>query len=310
MFQKYHWYLRFKYISIAVVLVSLGVAAVPRQASADSGEYTVQSGDTLSALAQRYGVSVSDIARVNGLSDINYIRVGQSLFIPNPLANVQGGGSPLADTGFFFVDPSRATVAAPASVLDSSPASAAPLNGDGLFHQVVRGDTLWDIAVQYGVDVSDIQAANNLRNPRLLSTGQVLLIPAASEPAPAVRSTARRLPSAPAPETAALAGLPEVSDDTWQAADFSGAPTYRLSHYCLYGNMATGRYVYPGAVAADRSMLPFGTRLLIEGLAGIFTVEDRFGADAGELRLDLWVPDCGDAIKRGIQYRRVMRVAQ
>lgn len=46
--------------------------------------YTVQRGDTLSAIAKHYGVSVDAIAQANHLSDTNKIAVGQVLEIPKP----------------------------------------------------------------------------------------------------------------------------------------------------------------------------------------------------------------------------------
>lgn len=45
--------------------------------------YTVKSGDTLSAIASRYGVTAQQIATANGISNINLIRVGQTLTIPS-----------------------------------------------------------------------------------------------------------------------------------------------------------------------------------------------------------------------------------
>lgn len=45
--------------------------------------YTVKSGDTLSAIATRHGVTVQAIASANGISNVNLIRVGQSLRIPS-----------------------------------------------------------------------------------------------------------------------------------------------------------------------------------------------------------------------------------
>ncbi len=48
--------------------------------------YTVQPGDTLSAIAVRFGVSIIDLLDVNNLDDPNSIFVGQSLRIP-------GGGA-------------------------------------------------------------------------------------------------------------------------------------------------------------------------------------------------------------------------
>ncbi len=45
--------------------------------------YIVQRGDTLSAIARRFGVTVSDILAVNPqITDPNVLRVGQRIFIP------------------------------------------------------------------------------------------------------------------------------------------------------------------------------------------------------------------------------------
>ena len=46
------------------------------------GYYVVASGDTLSKIAQMFGVSVKSIMEANGITDPNSIRVGQRLIIP------------------------------------------------------------------------------------------------------------------------------------------------------------------------------------------------------------------------------------
>jgi LysM repeat protein len=51
-------------------------------ASGGGTTYVVQSGDTLYGIAGRFGTSVDAIASANGLSDPNYIYVGQELTIP------------------------------------------------------------------------------------------------------------------------------------------------------------------------------------------------------------------------------------
>jgi nucleoid-associated protein YgaU len=43
--------------------------------------YTVRSGDSLSAIAARFGTTVVAIARTNGITNVNLIRVGQVLRI-------------------------------------------------------------------------------------------------------------------------------------------------------------------------------------------------------------------------------------
>jgi LysM repeat protein len=44
--------------------------------------YTVRPGDTLSAIAARYGTTVQAIAELNGIENPSLIRVGQVLRIP------------------------------------------------------------------------------------------------------------------------------------------------------------------------------------------------------------------------------------
>ena len=52
--------------------------------SGNSGgtRYTIQSGDTLFSVARKFGVSVQEIASLNGIADPSQIRVGQVLKIP------------------------------------------------------------------------------------------------------------------------------------------------------------------------------------------------------------------------------------
>ncbi len=44
--------------------------------------YTVRSGDTLSAIAARFGTTVKVIQQLNGIADASLIRVGQVLALP------------------------------------------------------------------------------------------------------------------------------------------------------------------------------------------------------------------------------------
>lgn len=55
------------------------VTTVPAVAA---GSYVVESGDTLSVIAERFGVSVAALSEANGITDVNTIRPGQELIIP------------------------------------------------------------------------------------------------------------------------------------------------------------------------------------------------------------------------------------
>jgi rare lipoprotein A len=73
--------------------------------------------------------------------------------------------------------------------------------------------------------------------------------------------------------------------------------------YCLEGTTQSGVRVQPGIVAADPAVLPVGSVVRIEepaDHAGVYTVLDTGGAIKGD-RLDIYLPDCGDAREFGRQ---------
>lgn len=80
----------------------------------------------------------------------------------------------------------------------------------------------------------------------------------------------------------------------------SKARSFKATAYCLKGRTASGGGVRRGIVAADPRVLPLGTRIYINAGAysGTYTVTDTGGAIKGNI-LDIWVPNCGEAIRFG-----------
>jgi LysM repeat protein len=107
--------------------------------------YIVQRGDTLSAIAYRHGVSVTDLVRANGIANPNRIYPGQRLLVPG----------------------SSGTPPAPPST--------------GTYYTVQKGDTLAKIAVRFRASVWSIAQINNIANPNVIYPGQRLFIVAASD---------------------------------------------------------------------------------------------------------------------------------
>jgi len=64
--------------------------------------------------------------------------------------------------------------------MPSPPAEAVPVvKKQGIYHKVVLGQTLWQIAQAYGVTIKDIIDSNNIPNGSALEVGQLLFIPGA-----------------------------------------------------------------------------------------------------------------------------------
>lgn len=59
-----------------------------------TGNYTIKSGDNLSRIAKSSGVSVSELAKWNNISNVNNIRAGAKLYTYDPTANKQASAVP------------------------------------------------------------------------------------------------------------------------------------------------------------------------------------------------------------------------
>lgn len=120
-------------------------------AQQDAGSYTVAPGDTVSAIASRFGVSTEAIISANNLANPNLLRVGQVLLIPAASWN-----------------PELSTIA-------TSAVAARP------------GDSLGRVASRYGLDSVLIASLNGLTTTSRLFPGQPILLPSASAPVAALR---------------------------------------------------------------------------------------------------------------------------
>ena len=77
------------------------VATLGATALANAETYTVQKGDTLSAIAKKNGTTVDEIVSKNGIQDANKISIGQNLTI-NEIAQRESSGSYTAQNGQYY----------------------------------------------------------------------------------------------------------------------------------------------------------------------------------------------------------------
>ena len=111
-------------------------------ANTESIEYTIQSGDTLSAIARRYGTTVQELVNINNIQNPDLIYPGEKLRI---LTNSTIPGNEERGTG-------------------------------DIIYTVRRGNTLSQIARAYNVSIEHIVELNNIENPNLIYPGQKLRI--------------------------------------------------------------------------------------------------------------------------------------
>lgn len=139
------------------------------------GKYTVKDGDTLFTIAEKYygdGYKYAVLVEANKISDENFISAGQTIEVPK------------VEQVALNTQESPATVTE-ASTQDSGKGGATNVTiwGEKITsdtYTVKEGDWLSTIAGRAYGDVmafNKIAQANNLSNPDLIETGQVLKIP-------------------------------------------------------------------------------------------------------------------------------------
>ena len=166
--------------------------------------YTVQSGNTLWQIANKYGTTVQELASINNIQNPNLIYPGQVLIIPTNSTiygsetravgsityTVQSGNtlSQIANEYNVTVahiveindiqNPNLIYPGQKLRITESNLQELEPMkNINNIYYYIVRrGDTLSQIAKIYNTSVNYLVNKNNIKNPNLIYPGQIIKI--------------------------------------------------------------------------------------------------------------------------------------
>jgi len=145
------------------IKVPVSKSQVDRQLNNQSVSYKVQSGDTLTGVAKRYNIGISELAAANDLTASSNLILGKTITIP-------AAGSRPAQSA---TAPSQAATSAPAQANSSSGKKL----GNTESYKVQSGDGLIALARRFGVSVEDLAATNNIATTAQLQLGQTIKVP-------------------------------------------------------------------------------------------------------------------------------------
>ncbi len=179
------------YVSAAQDSSSDSGAAPPDAAPASYKAYIVQSGDSLSSIAEASDTSVAELRQLNGLEERESITAGQMLLLPSATMSyvdvyeVQPGDTlyriskqfntmvgiiqGLNDIGDTHIEPGQ--------LLMVPSADEANL----LVHVVTADDSLYSVSRRFATSIETLISLNGLSSDRDLEVGQVLLAPRIDE---------------------------------------------------------------------------------------------------------------------------------
>lgn len=156
---------------------------------------TIKWGDTLSALALKYNTTVSQLVKLNNISNPNLIYAGETLLVPsngNVESPITGGkevytvksGDTLSEIAKMY-NTTVAQIAKDNNIQNVNliyPGQRLQLNSNcrydcgHLLYTVRRGDTLWNIARRYNTSIANIVRLNRIKNQNLIYPGQIFRI--------------------------------------------------------------------------------------------------------------------------------------
>jgi membrane-bound lytic murein transglycosylase D len=152
-------------------------------AQVTDSKHRVRRGETLAAIASKYGTTTSRLASANDLRRPYRIRPGQMLSLPGQ--RTEGGGQVAKVDKVDRVDkadkePTQSARAAPSTGVTGSASDR---------YIVRRGDTLSRIATANGMSEQALMELNSIRNRNFLYEGQVLALAASARVAPPVEAS-------------------------------------------------------------------------------------------------------------------------
>ena len=132
---------------------------IPEERKIIGTRYSIRRNDTLSAIAKRFGATVSLLREINRLPQGHRLREGEVLFIPK-LQSVPREFKPRV-----------------AAASKKPPVQMATAAGGGkILYRVKDGDTLWDISKSFNVSVQDLKRFNDLGRRSLIRPGDQLIL--------------------------------------------------------------------------------------------------------------------------------------
>jgi len=143
----------------------------PVPVTGGEGSYTVEPGDTAYAIAQKFGITVEELASANNMTveEIAELSVGQKLIIPQRAPEQQPVTTTTPETG----EP-EATATPETSEPETTSTPAASEEGT---YTVEEDDIPSTIAEKFGISVEALMEANGITDPTSLTIGQVLVVP-------------------------------------------------------------------------------------------------------------------------------------
>lgn len=276
--------------------------------------YTVKSGDTLSKIASNHNMSLSQIATLNQISNVNVLRVGQVLKIAGTnittnQSNAKTSSPEITTSTATYTVKSGDTLSKIASSNKMTLAQLATLNkitnvnmlrvgqvlkvtrtssgvqpvkstttttakANTASYTVKSGDTLSKIAANHHMSLVQIAVLNKITNLNAIRIGQILKVSGT------VASTSQSAPVASKPTTSTSTTYAVKSGDTLTAIANKNGVT--LSNLLSWNKLSRGAIIYPGQKLTLQQVINTTTSSTTSTTTTSTTTTNSYKVNSGE----------------------------
>jgi membrane-bound lytic murein transglycosylase D len=140
--------------------------------------HTVESGDTLSRIARKYGTTVAELQQANGgAGKLKTLRLGQKIVLPGAEPVEADSVSDAAAALSELKAAQAAPVQTPVKAVPAKPAaSKAVKSSQPESYKVQPGDTIWAITHRFGMSEAEFKALNPSVSSSSLRVGATIKI--------------------------------------------------------------------------------------------------------------------------------------
>jgi murein DD-endopeptidase MepM/ murein hydrolase activator NlpD len=139
--------------------------------------HRVKQGETLGLIARKYGTSVAELCRLNGISQTSTLSIGQSIRFRAKQVTIEASSNAIQNA-----QPTKPKkTQTPAANANTStgkkieiPIQTSPTDevSGAIYHKIQSGDTLFSLSKKYGISLEKLCEINNIKQNIILKIGQ------------------------------------------------------------------------------------------------------------------------------------------
>jgi murein DD-endopeptidase MepM/ murein hydrolase activator NlpD len=140
--------------------------------------HRVKQGETLSLIARKYGTSVAELCRLNGISQTSRLSIGQAIRFRAKRMTVETSADAVqknrTDGSGKAQTPAAGTPSSGGKKIEVpvQTSSTEDSSDEPLYHKIQPGDTLFSLSKKYGISIQQLCEMNRIDQNRILKIGR------------------------------------------------------------------------------------------------------------------------------------------